>query len=153
MNRSLQTLRIRQLDDTLSAFRELRAASPPRNGWIREIRQALHMTAAQLGKRISVSQPAISQLEESETDGTITLNSLRKVATGLGGQLIYAIVPHGTLDEMLRAQIRRVARERMDRTRHTMRLEDQAVPEAASDGQLEELVADLIEKPPRNLWI
>lgn len=152
MSKSLHTLRIRQLDDALTQFREIRKAAPPRKGWIREIREALQMTAAQLGKRIGISQPAVSQLEESEAEGTVTLNTLRKAARGLGGELIYAIVPAGTLDEMLRAQIQCVARERLDRTSHTMRLEDQAVPASESDRQFDELVADLTENPPRNLW-
>ncbi|HEY8795256.1 MAG TPA: mobile mystery protein A [Gemmatimonadaceae bacterium] len=152
MSKSLKALKIRQLDETLSPFREIRRASAPQKGWIREIREALQMTAAQLGKRIGISQPAVSQLEESEADGTVTLNTLRKAARGLGGELIYAIVPHQTLNEMLNTQIHRIARERLDRTKHTMKLEDQAVPETESDRQFDELVAELIEKPPRNLW-
>lgn len=150
--KSLNELRVRQLDDALSQFREIRKAATPRKGWIREIREAIQMTAAQLGKRIGISQPAVSQLEESEADGTITLNTLRKAARGLGGELVYAIVTTTTLDEMLEVQIRRAARERLDRTRHTMSLEDQAVPVAESERQFEELVAELTDNPPRNLW-
>lgn len=150
--KSLNELRIRQLDEALDGFREIRKTATPRKGWIREIREALRMTAAQLGKRIAISQPAISQLEESETDGTITLNTLRKAARGLGGELIYAIVPSTTLDEMLRVQIHRAARERLDRTTHTMTLEDQTVPITESERQFEELVAELTDNPPRNLW-
>ena len=150
--KSLNELRVRQLDEALDGFREIRKTATPRKGWIREIREALRMTAAQLGKRIAISQPAISQLEESEADGTITLNTLRKAARGLGGELIYAIVPSTTLDEMLRVQIHRAARERLDRTTHTMSLEDQTVPITESERQFEELVAELTDNPPRNLW-
>lgn len=152
MSKSLDALRIRQLDAVLSQFREMRDAAAPRKGWIREIRDALQMTAAQLGKRIAISQPAISQLEESEADGTVTLNTLRKAARGLGGELIYAIVPASSLDEMRRTQIRRVVRERLDRTSHTMTLEDQAVPANESEKQFDEIVAELTDNPPRNLW-
>jgi predicted DNA-binding mobile mystery protein A len=152
MTKSLRNLRIRQLDEALAQYREVSKAPPPRGGWIKELRQALRMTAAELGKRLTVSQSAISQLEEGEAEGTITLNSLRKAARALGGELVYAIVPHGTLEEMLRAQLYRVATERIDRTRHTMALEDQRVDDAGGKKQLEELLADLTEKPPRNLW-
>lgn len=150
--KSLNQLRIRQLDEALGEFREIRKADSPRKGWIREIRQTLQMTAAQLGKRIAISQPAVSQMEESEADGTITLNTLRKAARGLGGELIYAIVPTTTLDKMLRMQIERAVRERLDRTSHTMSLEDQTVPLEESEKQFEELVAELTDNPPRNLW-
>lgn len=152
MSKSLDALRIRQLDAILSQFREMRDTAAPRKGWIREIRDALQMTAAQLGKRIAISQPAISQLEESEADGTVTLNTLRKAARGLGGELIYAIVPASSLDEMRRTQIRRVVRERLDRTSHTMTLEDQAVPANESEKQFDEIVSELTDNPPRNLW-
>lgn len=152
MSKSLDALRIRQLEAVLSQFREMRDAAAPRKGWIREIRDALQMTAAQLGKRIAISQPAISQLEESEADGTVTLNTLRKAARGLGGELVYAIVPASSLDEMRRTQIRRVVRERLDRTSHTMTLEDQTVPANESEKQFDEIVAELSDNPPRNLW-
>jgi predicted DNA-binding mobile mystery protein A len=152
MSKSLDALRIRQLDAVLSPFREIRGAAAPRKGWIREIRDALQMTAAQLGKRIAISQPAVSQLEESEAEGTVTLNTLRKAARGLGGELIYAIVPTSSLDEMRRTQIRSIVRERLDRTSHTMKLEDQSVPAKESEKQFDELVAELSDNPPRNLW-
>jgi predicted DNA-binding mobile mystery protein A len=151
MSKSLDALRIRQLDAVLSQFREIRGAAAPRKGWIREIRDALQMSASQLGKRVAISQPAVSQLEESEADGTVTLNTLRKAARGLGGELIYAIVPASSLDEMRRTQLRRVVRERLDRTIHTMKLENQTVPEKESEKQFDELVAELSDNPPRNL--
>jgi predicted DNA-binding mobile mystery protein A len=152
MMKGLRSLRIQQLDEQLARYREVSAVPRPRTGWIKELRQALRMTAKELGSRLGVSQSAISQLEESEADGTITVNSLRKAARGLGGELVYAIVPHSTLEEMLNAQLYRVARERIDRTRHTMALEDQRVDDEKSKKQFEQLLAELTAKPPRNLW-
>ena len=99
-----------------------------------------------------MSQPAVSQLEENEADGTITLNTLRKAARGLGGELIYAIVPRETLNEIFISQIRRVANERLARTKHTMRLENQGVAERENTRQFDELVEELMEKHPRDLW-
>lgn len=152
MTTSLRNLKIHQLDEQLAPYRQASAATPPRKGWIKELRRALRMTAKELGHRLGVSQSAISQLEESEAQGTVTLNSLRKAARGLGGELVYAIVPHGTLAEMLDEQLYRVAKERLDRTRHTMVLEGQRVEDAESDRQFRQLLAELAEKPPRNLW-
>ena len=145
-------LRVRQLDETLDQYRGIENSNPPRKGWIREIREAMKMTAAQLGRRLAMSQPAVSQLEENEADGTITLNTLRKAARGLGGELIYAIVPRETLNEMFISQIRRIANERLARTKHTMRLENQGVAERENTRQFDELVEELMEKHPRDLW-
>lgn len=152
MSIKLKTLRIRQLDERIAPYREIQNTTAPRAGWIKEIREALKMTAEQLGRRLAMTQPAVSQLEENEADGTVTLNTLRKAARGLGGELVYAIVPRETLNEMLNSQIRRIANERLDRTKHTMRLENQAVAETASTSQFDELVEELTENPPRNLW-
>jgi predicted DNA-binding mobile mystery protein A len=152
MSKKLKTLRIRQLDERLRPFREIQNIAPPHLGWIRELRGALKMTAEQLGRRLGMTQPAVSQLEENEADGTVTLNTLRKAARGLGGELVYAIVPRASLNQMLDAQIRSIARERLARAAHTMRLENQGVEETASTRQFEELVEELTEDPPHNLW-
>src|SRR5258708_31843015 len=71
---------------------------PAKGGWVRSIRSALGMTGRQLGRRIGVSQNAISEAERAETEGRITLNTLRKLADGLNCELVYALVPRIELD-------------------------------------------------------
>ena len=45
---------------------------------------ALGMTTAQYGKRLGVSQPRIVELEKSEQEGGVTLNTLQRAAEALG---------------------------------------------------------------------
>ena len=152
MTEALVDLRLRQLDELLAQYRSVGDPSPPHRGWINELRRSLRMTAEALGKRLGVSQSAVSQLEESESDGKITLNSLRKAAQALGGELVYAIVPHQTLEDTLQRQLHRLAVEQIERISYTMALEDQRVDTAKTERQLEELMLELTHRPPRNLW-
>ena len=69
----------RSLDRALLPYREL-PSGRPQKGWIRAVRDALGMTAAQLGARMGVSQPTVKKLEVSETEDTIRLATLRRVA-------------------------------------------------------------------------
>ena len=60
----------RSLDRVLTPYRKAAARRPPK-GWIRAIRDALGMTAEQLGERLQITQPSVQRLEQSEADDTI----------------------------------------------------------------------------------
>ena len=101
--------RRRELD---AAFRDdsLRAlAPPPDGGWIREIRHALGMSGRELAARMGLSQPALSQLEQSEVTGKAQLDSLRRAADALGCDLFYALAPRTSLEETVQARARALA--------------------------------------------
>lgn len=141
----------KQLD---KRFREMHSIAdfprPPR-GWIRAIREALEMTAAQLGERLKVSQPRITALEKSEMEDSITLETLRRAAEALDCRLVYAFVPRESLDEMVMARARAVADKKLSRVDHTMRLENQSIDSQELSNAREELARTLAEKP-RRLW-
>ena len=101
-------------------------AVPPR-GWIRAIRDALGMTAADLGRRMGVSQAAVAQFEKAEKDGSITLKSLRSAAEALDCTLVYALVPRLPLEDLIRDRASVLADQQLARTHHTMSLENQAL--------------------------
>ena len=75
----------------------------PKEGWIALVRNALGMSGAQLGKRLSLSRGRISQVEKSEVDGRVTLRSMQELAEGLGKQSLR--------DEQNKAEIERLTRE------------------------------------------
>lgn len=153
MHKNLRRLRLKQLDAMLNRFRELSAVTGvPRRGWIRELRAALGMTAEQLAARMQISQSTLTALEQSEAEERITLKSLQKAARALDCELVYALVPVVPLEDMLRSRLHHVAKERLERTAHTMTLEGQTVSRDESTRQLSELITELMEKPPRNLW-
>jgi predicted DNA-binding mobile mystery protein A len=139
----------RALDRTLSPLLKL-PRGRPRRGWVRAIRDALGMTAAQLGDRIGVTQSTIQRLETSEAADTIQLNSLRRLAEGLNCELVYALIPRDGLTATYDAAARAVARRELARVSHSMALEDQAVDDRDEDERLRQFIVK--ELAPREIW-
>jgi predicted DNA-binding mobile mystery protein A len=139
----------RSLDRTLAPLLKLPRRRPPR-GWVRAIRDALGMTAEQLGDRIGVTQSTVQRLEISEAADTIQLNSLRRLAEGLGCELVYVLVPRETLSATYDAAARDVARRELARVSHSMALEDQAVDDAGDEERLRQFIVE--ELDPREIW-
>lgn len=108
------------------------------------------MSQATLADRMGVSQQMISQLEQRESTGNVTLNALQEAAEALGGQLVYAIVPAQPLQTMLEDRALRIATQMTVSVHHTMRLEDQETG-SVPDERTRELAKELMASPGR-LW-
>lgn len=142
----------RHLDRRLSALRDgLTHVNPPR-GWIRAIRDALGMTALDLGKRMGVSQAAVAQFEKAEKDGTITLKSLRSAAEALDCTLVYALVPRQSLEEIMRARAAILADQQLVRAHRTMSLENQALLPGDLRAERARLIEEILRDDPNRLW-
>ena len=152
MDNSLRNVRLRQLDTSLVSLRPLRTTATPRGGWLREIRTALRMSTAQLGRRLGLTRQAISALEHAEAEGSTTLKSLRRAADALQCDLVYALVPRESLEALLDKQARTVAAATVKRASHTMSLERQEVSEQETAAQLQELSRRLRSTWSRKLW-
>ena len=143
-------LRRAQLD------RQLASAPPiamPRNGWIRELREALGMSARQLAERVGVAQPTIARLEKSEAAGTIKIKTLRRVAEGMNCRLVYALVPvEGALEDVLRKQATQTAERLLARVEHSMGLEAQGATPEDRRAQVQELADELVRTMSREIW-
>jgi len=139
----------RSLDRNLAPFRKA-PRRPPAKGWIRALRDALGMTAEQLGERMGISQPSVQRLELSEMQGTIQLSSLRRAAEALDCEVVYALVPRSSLQATYAAAAERVARRELGLIGHTMALEDQAVGDEDDEERLRRFIAE--ELDPRELW-
>lgn len=130
------------LDGRFAAWRQLPAkGAKPYGGWVRAIREALGMRAEDLADRMGVSQPSVTRLESNERTGSIRLDTLQRVADALECDVVYALVPRRSLDEMVKQRARTRALERLGRVAHTMALEDQAL----SSEQLERRVRDIAD--------
>lgn len=145
-------LRRRQLDRQLTALAPLARNPRPRNGWIREIRDALGMTSAQLALRAEVSQPTVANLERSEKAETITLKSLNKMAEAMECTLVYAFVPKQSLESTLVSQAERRAAELTARVEHTMLLEAQGRSAEEIVIARRELAEEMVRTLSRELW-
>ena len=150
--RTTASLRRRQLDKQLTPLQSFAATARPRKGWIREVRDALGMTARQLAQRLGISQPAVAKFEHSEVAETISLKSLRKVAEALDCTLVYAFVPNDSLEATVHRQAERRAGERLQRVEHTMRLEAQGRPAEEINRERQELAEEMIRTLSRELW-
>ena len=139
----------RRLPALQAAANTLRSR-PPR-GWIAAIRMALGMSGTALAKRLKVSQPTILEYEKGEVSGSITLQTLSRVADALDAELIVALVPRKSVAATLRARAESIARDEMRAVVHTMRLEDQEVESEATREEYEKLVTVLLTNP-RKLW-
>lgn len=141
---------LKRLDARLALAKPIDRFTPPPRGWIRAIRDGLGMSGAQLGKRIGVTQQTIKAFELSEENGTIQLQTLRRVAQALGGKLVYAIVPDAPLEDMIRNRAREIALKTLMRVSHTMRLEDQATSNSDLEDRIDSYIRD--ELRDRDLW-
>lgn len=144
----------RSLDKRLARRRPTDELARPQKGWVRAIRNAIGMTAAQLAARMKVSQPRIADLEKAEVDGRLTLNSLERAAEAMGCTLVYALVPRRPLEELVQDRARQIADQTFARVDHTMRLEAQGVAAAAGeqDDARARLAAKLLRDNIRSLW-
>lgn len=65
------------------------------------------MSAADLAARLNVTQASVSDLERSESEKRIRLDSLARAADAMGCDLVYAFVPRaGSLSEIVDQQAR-----------------------------------------------
>lgn len=111
------------------------------------------MTQAQLAARVVVSRQAVQEFENAEARRRITLESLDRLAAGMGCRVVYAIVPvDATLDSMRVAQARAQAEKMMGPVSHSMAMESQAVPSTIRERQLQGLMEELQSGSARNLW-
>lgn len=99
-----------------------------------------------------VSQPRAVVLEQAETKGSITLETLARAAQALDCRLVYALVPRKPLEMLVQERAVLLAKKRLQATRHSMALEAQSVEEADEREQLERLAKQLVEKPGSALW-
>ena len=152
MAKKYQKSALEQLDTSLIRFAPLREVSPPRNGWIRAIRDALGMSGRQLGKRLGVSKMRVADMERAETAGATSLKTLRRAAEAMDCVLVYALVPKTSLKETLRKQAHHKARQDTERAAHTMGLEDQALTREESGKAMEMATESLLDKMPKTLW-
>jgi predicted DNA-binding mobile mystery protein A len=137
----------RSLDKHMQA---IQIGEVPNGGWIRAVRSALGMSVRQLAVRLGIKQQSGSKLEANEADGSITLNSLRKAAEAMDCRFVYAMIPNGSLDEIVRRQAMKKAAEAFAPIHRTMTLEAQALPDNSE--VVRDAAEELIRKNSKKLW-
>ena len=138
MRDNFRNLRLNQVARSLSSFETARSEARPQRGWLRAIREALRMSLEEVGRALGQSKKRILDFEHAEAEDRITLKSLRRVASAMDCELVYALVPKsGSIIELAEKHRQRheknEERQTRDRVRqdvleveHTMALENQA---------------------------
>jgi predicted DNA-binding mobile mystery protein A len=140
------------LDERFAALRPLAEVPRPPKGWLRAVRNALGMTTAQFARRLGIAQPSVVELEKSEAERRITLQTLDRAAEALGCRVVYVLIPDKSLETTITERARLVAERNLAAVEQTMQLEDQAVADqTARDEALRGVMAALLKKPAR-LW-
>lgn len=152
MNQEYAKLKLKQTEELVKPFRPLVGAQAPRSGWVRAIREALGMSAQQLGTRVRVRRQTIENLERSEANGKITLDSLNRAAKALGCRVVYALVPEKPLEQMQRDRAREIAESVVRPVSHSMKLEAQSIGKREEQRQKVDLAQKLLQGNPKKLW-
>ena len=135
--------------DDSAMFRVLRR---PKEGWIRTLRKALGMSSPQLARLLGVSRAQASQIERMEIDDRVTLKQLRRVAVKLDCELVYALVPRSSINEMIRERARYKAKKIVAAANRHMILESQQLSEMSLKEQIDLETNRLLQDMPRDLW-
>ncbi len=151
--RTKRKLLIEQLDRKLTPFKQTESAIVPDKGWINAIRTTLNMTMAQLGMRLNITRQGVKGLEESESKGSITINSLKEAGNAMGFNLVYGFTPaDGTIDDLINRKAEELAKRIVLRTNHNMMLEEQGIDDARIDESIKELAYDIKREMKKSLW-
>jgi predicted DNA-binding mobile mystery protein A len=140
------------LERRLAPWRALTPDSTarPAGGWVRTIRDALGMSAAELASRMGTSQVAVTKLEASERSEGARLGTLTRAANALGCDLVYAFVPRVPLNEQIRLQAESVLDRDFAGVANPMHLQAQGVSGDEARDAREDLVARISTQ--RGLW-
>src|SRR5688572_16278053 len=122
------------LDRNASAARRLEV---PREGWIATTRKALGMSGTQLAQRLGLGRARISQAEQAEREGAVSLKTLQAAAAAMNCRLVYAFVPQeGSARDLIMAQARRQAAALVGQASDHMALERQALSPARNAAEI-----------------
>jgi predicted DNA-binding mobile mystery protein A len=148
-----RSLQLRQLESKMQAFSGLESIVMPPTGWIKAIRQAIGMSAQQLGKRLSITRQGVQDMERREQDGSITIKALQETANTLDMKLVYGFVPvDGSLDALIDRKAKALASQIVMRTSGSMRLEDQENKPQRLERAIAERTELLKQEMPKILW-
>ncbi len=140
----------KQASKKYSKINELAHHARSIKNWIEYTRKALGYTPKQLAQKMEIAVSTLHQIERNEKQDKLTIASLKKAAEAMGCEFVYAIVPIGELDQIVKTQSMKRARQIVLNTDLHMSLEDQSVSKQDLQNQIEELAEEMALS--KNLW-
>lgn len=142
-----------QLDKKIIKFRGLQDVVVPPRGWIYSIRQGINMSLRQLGQRMSITPQSVMEIEERESNGTVSIRVLKQVAAALEMDLVYGFVPReGSLHAMVERRSKELATCIVEKTAVHMTLENQKTTDERLQNDIKERTDEIKRGLPRYLW-
>jgi len=149
MNR-YSNIKLSQLDQKVKSLSNI---DLPRKGWINKVRTSLDISYAYLAKKLNSSPQLVNIFENNEVDGTITLNTLKKVAEALDCNLVYAFVPKDkSFEKLVENKADKIADYIISRTSNSMNLEMQKLSKPEILRQKKQMKNDILQNNLKNLW-
>jgi predicted DNA-binding mobile mystery protein A len=151
--RNQKKLLIEQIDRKLHVFAGAENVPVPSKGWIYSIRKALNMTLEQIGEQLNMSKQGVQKMEVREASGSITLKSIKEIASALNMHFVYGFVPkNGSLENLINQRAEDLARRIVLRTNQTMILEEQGNDEQQIKQAIRDLAEEIKREMPKSLW-
>lgn len=143
-------LKISQLDSKLKKFHDFEI---PENGWINKIRNTLDITFAYIATKLKTSPQVIKKFEQNEIDGSITLNTLKKVADAMECSLVYAFIPkEKSFESLVDKKADKISEYISSGISNSMNLEHQKLNKSALAKHKKQMKNDLLKNNLKNLW-
>ncbi|HEY5533486.1 MAG TPA: mobile mystery protein A [Ignavibacteria bacterium] len=148
-----QKLILEQTDKKILLLKKVDGLVVPSMGWIYSIRQALGMSLRQLGNKLNITPQSVKEIEEREKNGTVSLKVLKQFGQALNLKLVYGFLPiNGSLEEIIERRAYELAKEIVNRTSISMRLEDQENNPKRIQKAIKEKTEELKSVMPKYLW-
>ena len=148
-----QVLILEQVDKKILLLKKVEDLSIPSTGWIKAIRKALGMSLRQLGEMMGITAQSVKEIEEREMNSTISLKVLKQFGRAMNMKLVYGFIPSGeTLDDMISRRALDIAKEIVQRTSASMKLEDQENDPERIERAINEKARKIKDEMPKYLW-
>ena len=143
------------IEKKISPWKKLRMEKRPPSGWLKAVRGALGINIRQLANRCGVQHSSILRVEKSEIQNKVSIELLKKMASAMNCQLVYAIVPKtgfNSLEEIIDHQATLFAHKLIKKAEHTMKLEAQGTSSKEIKNQTRKLANELKNKMDPRIW-
>ena len=143
---------MKQYQDMVNLKLSFSNISIPIEGWLRTARKALNMSGSQLARRAGVSRAWVSKVEISELNGTVTLQSMERMANAMNCNFVYAVVPKQKVEEILLEHALKKASKIVQQANQQMALEDQTVDNDMIQFEIKRIAKKLVDDMPLDFW-
>jgi predicted DNA-binding mobile mystery protein A len=148
-----QKLILEQTDKKILLLKKAEELVVPPTGWIFAIRKALGMSLRQLGIKMEITAQSVREIEEREKNETVSMKVLKQFGKALNLKLIYGFVPKsGSLEAIIEKRANELAKEIVNRTSISMKLEEQELTPKQIQKKIKEKKIELKMEMPRYLW-